>query len=193
MTELTLVRHGRTQANIDGIYCGRLNPPLTQAGVEDAQAAALALSGTQFSRVYCSDALRARQTAQLIAPEAQAAALPGLREMNFGAFEGLCADAIQQRMPTEWQAYMDDYKGFTFPGGENVRDYLTNAAQCINAIIRETGEGHALIVSHKGFILSVLSHLLHGDSEHLFCYDIKPAGIARLSVGQGCAVLRQLI
>ncbi|XEH77984.1 histidine phosphatase family protein [Edwardsiella tarda] len=30
--ELYLVRHGQTQANLDGVYCGRSNLPLTAQG-----------------------------------------------------------------------------------------------------------------------------------------------------------------
>lgn len=191
MTELILVRHGKTQANIDGIYCGRLDLPLADEAKDEVSKTALALSTFKAQRVYCSDAQRTRQTAQIIAPGAEIIVRSSLREMNFGAFEGLGADEIQTRIPDAWQAYMDDYLDFTFPGGDNVRRYLTNAAETINGIIREE-DSPLLIVSHKGFILSVLSNLIHGDSSHCFCYDIRPAGFARLSVGDGYAVLRQL-
>ncbi len=192
MTELTLVRHGKTQANIDGVYCGRLDLPLTQEGLEDVRMTALALSAFSPCRVYCSDALRTRQTADIIAPDTHIVVLPSLRELDFGAFEGLGADDIQCCMPQAWQAYMDDYMGYTFPGGDNVHSYLTNASETINAIISEAQDSRVLVVSHKGFILSALSYLLHGDIEHIFCYDIQPAGFAKLSLGNGFAVLRQL-
>ena len=192
MTELILVRHGRTQANMNGVYCGRHDLPLTQEGLEDARRTALALSAFNPSHIFCSDTLRTRQTARIIAPGTEAVIRPDLREMSFGAFEGLCADEIQRCMPDRWQAYMDDYMSFTFPGGDNVRSYLTKASETINGIIREAQNCRVLAVSHKGFILSALSSLLHGDSEHTLCYDIKPGGFARLSLGDDFAVLRQL-
>ncbi len=192
MTELILVRHGRTRANTEGLYCGRLDLPLLNEAIEEVSKTALALSAFAPHRVFCSDALRARQTAQIIAPDSAAVFFPSLREMDFGAFEGLNADEIQLRYPDVWQTYMDDYMSFTFPGGDNVRSYLTKASERINGIIKEAKDSCVLIVSHKGFILSVLSHLLHGDSKHIFCYDIRPAGFARLSIGEGYAMLRQL-
>ncbi len=192
MTELILVRHGKTQANMDGLYCGRLDLPLAEQGLGEVRATALALSAFSPHRVYCSNALRARQTADIIAPGADIVVLPSLCELDFGMFEGLGADDIQSRMPDAWRSYMDDYMGYTFPGGDNVRRYLTKASESINGIIREAQNSRVLVVSHKGFILSVLSWLLHGDIEHIFSYDIRPAGFARLSLGDGFAVLRQL-
>jgi broad specificity phosphatase PhoE len=193
VTELVLVRHGETQANLAGVYCGRLDPPLAASGFAAAEETAARLGALTPGRVLCSAALRARQTAAIVAPGAAAVVLPSLREMDFGAFEGLAADDISQRMPQAWQAYMADYRRFTFPGGDNVNDYLTKAAETINAIVREPDDGSVLIVSHKGFILSALSALLHGDSDHIFCYDIRPAGYARLAFVGGAPVLKQLV
>ena len=192
MTELILVRHGRTRANLEGLYCGQLDLPLLEEAIEEVSQTALALSAFHPHRVYCSDLLRARQTAKIIAPDSAAVLLPSLREMDFGAFEGLNADEVQLRYPDVWHAYMDDYMRFTFPGGDNVANYLTKSSEWINGIIREAKGSCVLIVSHKGFILSALSHILHGDCKHIFCYDIPPAGFARLSIGDGYAVLRQL-
>ena len=192
MTELILVRHGRTSANAEGLYCGRLDLPLLDEAIEEVAKTALVLSAFSPHRVYCSDSLRARQTAEIIVPNSAAVFLPSLREMDFGTFEGLSADEIQLRNPDLWQAYMKGYMDFTFPEGDNVSSYLTKSSEWINGIIRENKGSCMLIISHKGFILSALSHLLHGDSKHIFCYDIRPAGFARLSIGDGYAILKQL-
>ncbi len=193
MTELILVRHGATQASFSGVYCGRLDLPLARRGIADIKKAARLLSKPRPDRVYCSELLRARQTASLIAPGSQAIFLSSLREMNFGAFEGKSADEIKSRMPDAWQAYMDDYMSFTFPGGDNIKSYLTKTAATLNSIIEKNDNRRVLIVSHKGFILSALSELLHGGSSHMFHYDIRPAGFARIEIVDGFSVLRQLI
>lgn len=193
MTEVVLVRHGATQENLDQRYCGRLDPPLTPEAANEVRRTAGLLSGWESTHVYCSEALRARQTADIIAPGRNVIYLRALREMDFGKFEGLSANEIQSCMPDAWQAYMDDYSHFTFPDGDNVKDYLTNSYKTIKAIIREADGGRILIVAHKGFILSALSHLLHGDSDHIFCYDIRPAGFAKLVTGNGFVVLKHLV
>jgi broad specificity phosphatase PhoE len=193
VTELILVRHGATELNLSGRYCGRLDPPLAEAGRAAVQETARQLAGFQPERVYCSPALRARETAAIIAPEMPAIELPALREMDFGAFEGLTADEIDRRMPEVWQAYMADWQHFTFPKGDSVQEYLAGVANTIRAIIEKNVDGGVLVVSHKGFITAALSTLLHDDSVHLFRYNIRPAGFARLTLTGGFPVLTQLI
>ena len=92
-TELILMRHAHTAANETHIFCGKLDPPLSPQGEAKAGCAAQALNGP-FSRVLISPALRARQTARIVCPDAQPQILPALREINFGEFEGLTVDEI---------------------------------------------------------------------------------------------------
>ncbi|NLT98267.1 MAG: histidine phosphatase family protein [Christensenellaceae bacterium] len=193
MTELVLVRHGATEMNLSGRYCGRLDPPLSESGRAAVRETARHLAGFRPERVYCSPALRAKETAAIIAPDMPVIEMPELREMDFGAFEGLAADEIERRMPEAWQAYMADWLHFKFPQGDSVQEYLAGAANTIRAIVEKSGDGGMLGVSHKGFVMAALSTLLHGDSIHLFCYDIRPAGVARRTVAGGFPVLTQLI
>ena len=193
VSELILVRHGATEANQSGRYCGRLDPPLTEAGLAAVRETARQLIAFRPKRVYCSESLRTRQTAAVIAPGTELIFLPSLREIDFGAFEGLSADDIQRRMPELWRSYIENYRHFTFPDGDNVEKYLTKSAETIKAIVEESNHKDILIVSHKGFILSAISYLLHGDSDHIFCYDIRPAGYAKVAFTGGIPVLKQLV
>ena len=59
---LLLVRHGRTDANAQGLLLGRADPPLSEEG--RAQAAALAAKIPEGARVIASPLLRTRQTAE---------------------------------------------------------------------------------------------------------------------------------
>ncbi len=175
------MRHGHTGANEAHTFCGRLDPPLSPQGEAAARDAAKAAGG-EFTRVFASGALRARQTAQIVCPKMQAEVLPGLREIDFGRFEGLDADQIAQRMPMPWAGYLDDPMHFVFPGGDDAWEYLKGAEETALALAKR--EGRILAVSHKGFITAALSVLLHGDVSHMFRYDIRPAGFARLRIGE---------
>ena len=190
MTELILLRHGQTAANETHIFCGRLDPPLSPQGEEAVRNTAQVLSA-DFDRVLTSDALRATQTAQLVCPDAKPEMLTALREIDFGDFEGLGADEIQRHMAEPWARYIGDPQGFVFPGGDDAAQYLRKAAKTAFTIV-QGGEGRVLVVSHKGWIAAALSVLLHGDASHMFRYDIRPAGFARLSITDGFAVLTQL-
>ena len=186
---MILMRHGQTAANEAHILCGRLDPPLSPQGEAKAREAALSV-GADFDRVLVSGALRARQTARIVCPGLQPEVMPALREIDFGDFEGLAADEIEQRMPAAWARYMADPLRFVFPGGNDAEAYLREAQDTALALAR--GEGRVLVISHKGFITAALSALLQGDASHMFRYDIRPSGFARLRVDEGFAVLSQL-
>ena len=190
LTELIMMRHGQTEANIKRIYGGRIDLPLAEEGKQEAARTAKRLPA--FDYVYASDMLRTQQTAQIVAPKADIKYNAALREMDFGDYEGLSADEIQARMPGSWQRYLVDHQTFTFPNGSNVEEFVSKAAETVKSIAVAHDEKSVLVVTHKGFILSVLSKCLHGDSAHLFHYDIRPGGFLRLHIEEGFAVLKQL-
>ncbi|MGI5849238.1 MAG: histidine phosphatase family protein [Christensenellales bacterium] len=190
MTELILLRHGQTKANIKGAYSGKTDLPLLNESIEQVIAAARCLP--KFDCVYSSEAIRAKQTASIIAPNTPVKYLKALREIDFGDFEGLSADEIEKLMPKVWQRYLDDFMGFIFPNGDSVEGYLTDAAKTIRSIVKSHPGKRILIVGHKGFIMCTLSYYLHGDLSHIFSYDIRPCCFAWLSIAGDSGVLKQL-
>lgn len=184
------MRHGQTAANESRIFCGRLNPPLSPQGEAGVRAAAQAL-GASFDQVLISNMLRAQQTARIVCPEVQLEVAGALREIDFGDFEGLTAEQIERRMPEPWARYIADPQSFIFPGGDDAAQYIHDAAQTALSIA-QGNYNRVLVVSHKGWIAAALSALLHGSVSHMFHYDIRPAGFAKLRVTDGFAVLQQL-
>jgi probable phosphoglycerate mutase len=102
-----LVRHGQTEFNRDGRFQGRVDSPLTDLGIAQAQAvgarlAALAAEDPGAWRLVASPLGRTRQTAAIIA---EAMGLPEARlderliEASYGAMEGLTRDEVDARWP----------------------------------------------------------------------------------------------
>ena len=91
VTELLLVRHGETLWNQQGRMQGQHDSPLTTVGLQQAKQLAQRLKDASFTALYSSDLGRAHQTARCIADETghEIVADRGLRERNFGIFEGL--------------------------------------------------------------------------------------------------------
>ena len=63
---LWLIRHGETQANVDGLYSGHAPTPLTARGIEQAQNLHTLLHDVSFDLVLCSELERAQHTARLV-------------------------------------------------------------------------------------------------------------------------------
>ncbi|ORC99268.1 hypothetical protein A4T35_03275 [Escherichia coli] len=63
---LWLIRHGETQANVDGLYSGHAPTPLTARGIEQAQNLHTLLHDVSFDLVLCSELERAQRNACLL-------------------------------------------------------------------------------------------------------------------------------
>ena len=192
MTELILLRHGKTAYNEKGVYCGSSNPLLSPQGIAETKRTAKHFEAIEPDAVYVSGSQRAVQTARIVTPRRSAVVMQTLREMDFGDFEGLCADDIERRMPQTWQAYLHDPLAFAFPGGDSVPRFLADASETVQELVSRHDDQRVLIVTHKGVITAALSHLLHGDFHHCFCYDIRPSGFVRLRVYDNSSIMTQL-
>lgn len=88
---LVLVRHGQTDENAAGLVQGQMHGTLSIAGREGVSALAASLRDVAFDRVYASDLLRARLTAEMLVEQLGCSALTTdirLREQGFGIYEG---------------------------------------------------------------------------------------------------------
>ena len=99
MRELLLIRHGAAAGNLEHRYLGRTDQPLCPEGAAQVLALKERLRERGMDTVdalFVSSLLRARQTAALLFPEQRSTVLPGLRETDFGVFEGKTADIVSR-------------------------------------------------------------------------------------------------
>lgn len=90
MKKVYLMRHGQTRFNLQKRIQGACDSPLTEEGIAQARAAHdyFTEQGIQFDRVYSSTQERACDTAELVSGRTDYIRLKGLKEQDFGAFEG---------------------------------------------------------------------------------------------------------
>ena len=149
MTELLLVRHGETDWNRECRFQGHADPPLNEAGREQARELADRLSGEDIAAVYTSDLLRARETAEILAAalDAEVVALRELRDLVEHVGDH---DHAAQRHPEGAERWHRD--GHGWDAGETY-DQL---GERIVAALREIASSHAgqrvLIVGHGGTV-----------------------------------------
>ena len=91
---LLLVRHGETDWNAEGRLQGHTDRPLNEYGRTQARKLADELAGDGVAAIYASDLARARETAEILGSRLglPVAVDPGLREKDWGSWEGLTAD-----------------------------------------------------------------------------------------------------
>ena len=156
---LYLCRHAQTASSAVDSFNGRRELPLTDAGRDQARRLGARLAGIRWAAVYRSPLGRTRETAELIAPGFEQAVLPGLIEIEYGAWEGLSAEAARAKDPALYDAWVADPSSTAPPGGETAAQVASRALAALEQIAR--GPGPALAVSHKA-TLRILGAALTG-------------------------------
>ena len=162
---LVLVRHGETAWNKELRFQGHADIPLSLHGKEQARSLSLRLATSRFDAVYASDLKRARMTADILA---DAHALPvqeltGLREINFGQWEGLTIKEIQARYDREIKAWWSSPLSTRVPGGETFAEVVQRSMKAVKQIYYSHPDGQVLVVAHGGAIRSIIGSVLDLD------------------------------
>jgi probable phosphoglycerate mutase len=163
-TTLWLVRHAETDWSSTGRLCGWTDVPLNERGRDQARALAWTLAGRTFTTARSSDLRRAVDTALL--SYGNPTTDPRLRELRFGALEGLRWTDLAPPM----QDAMLDFDRFAAPDGEAV-DALRRR---VLALIAELPPGDHLVFTHGGVIRLLLREAGSDRS-------IDPCGVAVLA------------
>ncbi|MFF3441471.1 bifunctional RNase H/acid phosphatase [Streptosporangium sp. NPDC002721] len=150
-TSLYLLRHGETPLSVERRFSGLGDPELTPNGVAQAEAAAAKLAAKPYGiQVIVSSPLRrARATAEIVAARAGLEVLveEGLRETDFGDWEGHTFTEIQRRWPDELAAWLADPSAAP-PGGESFGE-AARRVQATGDMLVERYEGKTVLaVSH---------------------------------------------
>jgi broad specificity phosphatase PhoE len=165
-TILTLVRHGQTSANLDGVWHGSSDTPLTETGHAQAEQVAgfLAEHSADAGVVYSSPLIRARCTAAPIAERLQLEPRveDGLREYDIGSWEGKSFRELQE-VHRLWEQIASD-PDFAPHGGESPRQVIKRVSTCLRTLAdRHAGE-RVIAVLHGGALSLALGHLLDDDA-----------------------------
>jgi probable phosphoglycerate mutase len=151
---VVLARHGETEWSLSLRHTGKTDLPLTEEGRRQARALGPRLRAWRFSLVLTSPLQRALETCRLAGYGEQAQLRPDLVEWDYGRYEGLTTQQIQELDPN-WSLWRDGC-----PGGEKAEDVGRRADHVI-AEVRGV-DGDALIFAH-GHVLRVLASRWLGE------------------------------
>ncbi|MBR7744862.1 histidine phosphatase family protein [Phycicoccus sp. BSK3Z-2] len=149
---VVVLRHGETTYNAAGVWQGQLDSPLSDLGVQQAEAAGAAVAALGPARVVTSDLQRARRTGESVAA---AAGVPitedvRLREIHAGSWQGLTNDEIVARWPDE-HARLRAGEDVPRPGGgESLADVRRRTGAAIEDALAATAAGECVVLSTHG-------------------------------------------
>jgi broad specificity phosphatase PhoE len=166
---LVLVRHGETEGQSSIRYYGRSDLALSDLGRRQMRAVARVLAARPFGIAFSSPLRRASEGARLIGgEEVPLIEVPEFIEIDFGIFEGLTADEIQQRHPEEFVRWQSNRlaDGYFYPQGESRSAFVNRVRSGIEKMLTRWTEldskpgGSALLVAHRGVIRAIVKALV---------------------------------
>ncbi|TBO57289.1 bifunctional RNase H/acid phosphatase [Streptomyces kasugaensis] len=193
-----LLRHGETALTPEKRFSGSGggDPELSAAGRRQATAAAAALAARGTVQAVVSSPLRrCRETADTVAARLglEVRIEDGLRETDFGAWEGLTFAEVRERHPEDLTAWLGSTKAAPTGGGESFATVARRVAVARDKLIaRYTGKT-VLLVTHVTPIKTLVRLALGAPPESLYRMELSAASLSAVAYyADGNASLRLL-
>lgn len=173
---LTIVRHGRTEANRAGLLLGRMDVDLDPLGA--AQAAAVARAVGPADLVISSPLARARATAA--AWDAPVQVDDRWIELDYGDFDGTPVRGVDAAL---WRRWRSDV-AFAPPGGESLHALGVRVRAACEDVVDAARDGHVVVVTHVSPIKAAVAWAMGVGDEVSWRMFVAPASVTRIAVGE---------
>jgi probable phosphoglycerate mutase len=178
-----LLRHGETPLTPQKRFSGSggTDPSLSDTGREQAERAAamLARRGT-VQAVVSSPLARTRETAGIVAARLglNVSIDDGLRETDFGAWEGLTFAEVRERHPEDLNAWLASPDAEPTGGGESFAATATRLAATRDKLVAAHAGRTVLLVTHVTPIKTLVRLALGAPPESLFRMELSAASLS---------------
>ncbi|MFJ5309006.1 bifunctional RNase H/acid phosphatase [Streptomyces sp. NPDC088350] len=181
-----LLRHGETPLTPQKRFSGSggTNPSLSNVGQDQAERAATALAarGT-IQHILASPLTRTRETAAAVANRLglDVTIEEGLRETDFGAWEGLTFGEVRERYPDDLTTWLADPTAGPTGGGESFAETATRIAATRDKLIAAYAGRTVLLVTHVTPIKTFVQLALGAPPESLFRMELSVASLSAVA------------
>jgi broad specificity phosphatase PhoE len=152
---LFMIRHGETTGNVQKLFYGNMDLPLTETGRDQARALRPLLENYRFDRVYSSDLSRAAETAQLALPGCSPEQTPLLREYEMGT---LCGKTHQEGLAL--YGYLNSH--YEVAGGESPAQVAARLQTFLDDALAR-GDERVAVFTHSGVMKTMMLLVLGMD------------------------------
>jgi broad specificity phosphatase PhoE len=169
MGKLILVRHGTTVLNSQGEserLRGWLDVPLDENGLRQAWEAADKIAEHPIQTIYCSDLIRAQQTAKPIADLTRIPVIPtrALRPWNVGSLAGQRVNTILGTLKK-----LEEDPNLPAPQGESFIEFYDRYSGVLKNLLVQASRSskHIVAVTHVRNVLATPTILKDGDKTQI--------------------------
>lgn len=168
--KIYLIRHGESILNGEDKIQGQIDSALSPAGIHQAELLAKSLQKDKYNFIYCSELLRAKQTAEIISVQL---GLPisfhkDLAEIYLGEWEGKTPEEVNLTYDGGYKKWQKNPTRTLIPGAENIPEFKQRINKVFKSIIKNHKDGdNLIIVAHAGTITAIIAYILKGNFDKL--------------------------
>lgn len=174
MTKVYLIRHGKTQWNLESRYQGANgDSPLLKDSYREIELLASSLQRIPFEHAYASPLKRARITAQALLnhlnPEIPLTIDSRLKEFNLGKMEGMHFEDVAAKwleVLKNFRHHPDKYDE-SLVEGESFLEVIARFRAAIEEYCRQYPNGNILVISHGAALNAAINALIGTPLAHL--------------------------
>jgi probable phosphoglycerate mutase len=187
-----LIRHA-THDLVGKALAGRMTGlSINAAGEREASALATRLATAAIAAIYVSPQPRARETAL---PLAERVGLSprvetGIDEIDFGSWTGRAFTELTD--DPAWPVWVERRSIAQPPGGERFEDVQRRVVAAIERLRHAHPDETIALVSHGDLIKAALAHFLGMSLDNLERFDIEPASVSVVALGEGWAQVKRI-
>mgnify|MGYP004500129859 FL=1 len=136
LVDLTLIRHGQVQANIEKRYIGSTDMSLTVNGMKSLEKLNKAQIYKTPDYLFCSPMSRCKMTCDILFPDKIYTVIDEFHEMDFGSFEMKNYQELKDN--AYYQRWIDSNGTIAFPEGESRQDFVLRCMSGFDKMLSKT-------------------------------------------------------
>jgi 2,3-bisphosphoglycerate-dependent phosphoglycerate mutase len=174
MPNLFLVRHGESTYNRDNRFTGWIDAPLTEKGIQEAEAVAEKLRGYEFEKAYTSRLQRASVSLSLLLAALHRPNIPviqseALNERQYGDLQGLNKEEAALRFGNEIVHWWRRSYDVAPPHGESLKDASERVLPFFHSVIMEDIQHrmNVMVLAHGNTLRAIVKELDHLSDDQI--------------------------
>lgn len=188
MTTLILIRHGEVAGIHPPTFRGRQDLALTERGQQQAEKTRDYLGERWVvNKMYSSPLTRCVRTADTLAEAffLDNISLPGLTDIDYGAWSSLSVVEVEHRWPREFRLWKEAPHRFRIPGGESIQDVAARTTDALATILDNHTADTIAIVTHDSVVRVLLCHAAGLPLSSYWLFQPSPCGVTVIDVDDG--------
>ena len=192
MPKLILLRHLKSQWNLENRFTGWTDVPLSKEGAENAKETADKLAGIAIDKVYTSPLIRNRETTRLILGNLGKKDIPiiidkALDERNYGKLQGLNKDEVKKQYGEEQVQLWRRSWNQAPPEGESLEDVYGRAVSFFKEYVEKDmeSEKNILVVASHNSLRALVKYIEKIPDDDIVNLEIPYGGLLRYEFENG--------